>query len=851
MKRFRNPLSAPLLESRRREPYLLVFLLGFAIILLIMAPVMIMTGGYFVYYGDFNSQQIPFYHLAHQAVTNGEFGWNWRTDLGANFIGSYSFYLLGSPFFWLTALFPEKCVLYLMPYLLAMKHGFAAMTAYAYLRRFVRGRVPAMIGGLLYAYSGFQLFNIFFNHFQDVTAFFPLMLIAMEQRVNENRRGVFALVVGFMAVLNYYFFTGQAVFLVLYFIVRCGSEDFRANLRKLLSLALEAVLGGLMAAFMLLPSALAILGNDRVGTFLFGLDMVSYYDRTRLLHIVQSFFMLPDVPARPNLFQTDYGKWASIGGYLPLYSMAGVLAFMKQKRSHWATRLTVICIVCAFVPILNTMFYTFNSSYYARWYYMPILIMALMTAYALDNPQIRWRSGVTVCGIFLAAFAVLSFFPVKEENTVKWFKFAKFPWFHWLSVAACAVMLYLLCMLLVSRKRGWHYQGHALGLTVLSCVVCTGMTVYFGIGMGMYPEYYVGYAIRGGREISLPEAENQFYRIDISEDYDNYPMLWGNYPNMRCFQSIVPVSVMDFYDAVDVQRDVASRADKKNYPLRALFNVKYYFDKADSENTDAEHKLDMPGFKYLKKENGFYIYENEAYIPMGVAYDSYIDTESLNKLTALGKERTMLQALGLDQEQIAKYGDILTELAESDRYGQDEEAYLQLCSEIAANRTCKTFTYDSYGFEAEITLEKPALVFFSVPYESGWSATVNGGSMDVERVSYGFMAVRCEAGDNQIAFHYETPGLKTGILISLCAFGALLLYLLIMWIACRKQRESVPRTKYCYDYSRGDLLPLHSVYARYTYLKTAGHVLGDDGDDTPPPVPEDGGTTDDTEEEKE
>ena len=163
MKRFRNPFSATTLETGKREPYLQVFLLGFVIIFLIMIPVMIMTGGYFVYYGDFNSQQLPFYQLAHHAVRNGEFGWNWRTDLGANFIGSYSFYLLGSPFFWLTVLFPDSWVLYLMPYLLAMKHGFAALTAYAYLRRFVRGRQASMIGALLYAYSGFQLFNIFFR----------------------------------------------------------------------------------------------------------------------------------------------------------------------------------------------------------------------------------------------------------------------------------------------------------------------------------------------------------------------------------------------------------------------------------------------------------------------------------------------------------------------------------------------------------------------------------------------------------------------------------------------------------------------------------------------------------------
>ena len=33
-----------------------------------------------------------FYKLVHQAVREGNFGWSWTTDLGANFIASYSFY---------------------------------------------------------------------------------------------------------------------------------------------------------------------------------------------------------------------------------------------------------------------------------------------------------------------------------------------------------------------------------------------------------------------------------------------------------------------------------------------------------------------------------------------------------------------------------------------------------------------------------------------------------------------------------------------------------------------------------------------------------------------------------------
>ena len=51
-------------------------------------PFMVLNEGYFLFYGDFNVQQIPFYQLAHEAVKSGNIFWNWHTDLGANFIGS-------------------------------------------------------------------------------------------------------------------------------------------------------------------------------------------------------------------------------------------------------------------------------------------------------------------------------------------------------------------------------------------------------------------------------------------------------------------------------------------------------------------------------------------------------------------------------------------------------------------------------------------------------------------------------------------------------------------------------------------------------------------------------------------
>ena len=112
------------------------------------------------------------------------------------------------------------------------------------------------------------------------------------------------------------------VFLVLYFIVRCFSRDFHASLRKFFVLLFEAILGVAIACAVLLPAALAVFANDRVSEHLYGMDMMAYSDRTRIWRILLSLFLIPDVPARPNLFSSNAAKWASIGGYLPMFSMA-------------------------------------------------------------------------------------------------------------------------------------------------------------------------------------------------------------------------------------------------------------------------------------------------------------------------------------------------------------------------------------------------------------------------------------------------------------------------------------------------------------------------------------------------
>lgn len=70
-------------------------------------------------------------------------------------------------------------------------------------------------------------------------------------------------------------------------------------------------------------------------------------------------------------------------------------------------------------------------------------------------------------------------------------------------------------------------------------------------------------------------------------------------------------------------------------------------------------------------------------------------------------------------------------------------------------------------------------MFFSVPYDEGWSATVNGQPAQIEKVDIGFMAVRAPAGDSTIRFTYRTPGLGVGLLASGISLAVLAGYLLL------------------------------------------------------------------------
>ncbi|MBQ5988024.1 MAG: YfhO family protein [Oscillospiraceae bacterium] len=179
--------------------------------IIILLPNVLSNHGLFLYAGDYAFQEIPFYYHASDYVKNNVIGWDWQTDLGSDFLTSYSFYLFGSLFFWILSRLSGMAVVYAMPVMIAFKTAVGALGAYLYIARYVKKEEAVFIGAYMYAFSGFQMTSLIFNHFHDVTALFPFLLLSFDLLVTENKKVFFAVMVAITALTNYFFFFGMVV----------------------------------------------------------------------------------------------------------------------------------------------------------------------------------------------------------------------------------------------------------------------------------------------------------------------------------------------------------------------------------------------------------------------------------------------------------------------------------------------------------------------------------------------------------------------------------------------------------------------------------------------------------------
>ena len=808
-----------------KNKYWQTFILAFLVALLLFLPISLrdaMLGQPFHYAGDYNSQSMLFWQYANQFIKDGG-SFSWETELGSGFVNSYSYYMLGSPFFWASLWIPSKWMPWAMVPLFCFKFAFAGAGGYLWAKRWVKNPQYAMLAGMLYAFCGYNIYSIFYDSFVDVTALFPYLLAALDDAIIDKRRGCFSIWVAVSLLINYYFFIGEAIFLILYFICMLLGKKYILTGKLFLLMAVETVLGIAMGAVLVIPAALSLMQNPRISSFLNDYDFIVYGEPQKYMAIFASMFIMPDAPYQNTLFSQSGTQWQNVCAYLPVVGITGGVALCRAERKHPFARVMKFCIICAFVPMLNAIFTLENATYYARWYYMPILILCGATAMVLDNDELyqaEWKDAWKTVFICTAAFVALELVPSNVELLglkLGVTSSASIFWILWGISIAGVVLCGFVCK--KYRKTEKYISVMMSSVMVFSFIYGEAhmlLTRYVTDTDTGEHTWYAGYEDLDNVAKLLPQGE--WYRID-SNTITNYNLALG-FSSEDFFSSTVSPGIFSFYMEAGHGRTVMPLDGQPNYALRSLLGVKYLMVGAEDEkawsadasgtkvtinNSNAGNALqllkdseDTTDTVYTPQEwavnweergrtEETIVYENQNFIPMGFAYDYYITKDQLADVDADVRSNLLLKAIVLNDEQVGKYGDILQPLPEKEFQNLTYEAFKEDCAD-RREQTADTFETNNYGFTATTSFDTDELVFFSVPYEkNAFTATVNGEPVDVEEVDCGLMAIPVPAGKADIVVTYHTPGLKEGVTISITGLIIWILYALVCYNKGKKK----------------------------------------------------------------
>ena len=741
------------MKLKKNNGLLKCTIIGFITACLTFCIFVIRYGGVLIIRDDFNAQQLTFAQAVWNAVHYGNGGeWTWNLDLGSSVLNGFAFYNIGSPFYWIFLALPKGIFPYLVAPLYVLKYTVATITAFIYLRLFTKteeGKKDnfAIVGALLYAFSGFQAVNLMFFHFHDVVAFFPLLLWGVETIDDKKKRPLFILAIFINCTVNYFFFIQEVIFMVIYFIFRYWKEPVKETLKKMLTCIICGVMGVGMAAAIFVPSVLYIKGNSRSEMALYLKNFV--FDSKTLLNLIKGMLLPGDV--MPANSAVVFQNWSSTSCYMPLLGMSLVIAFIGKDRS-WLQKLLLFLFAVSIFPFMSSGFLLFTAVY-QRWWYMFVLVMALASVKVLEDPKEYFMSKGLLLYVLITTVFFLAIKFVDWNNTKEQIVFYedRFTYFYIIAVAGPVLVDIL-------YRTNKLKQSFVLALTMIFCVVTTGLTLYYYRETDMS-----GYVAKYEASINLKTLDAQ-YRYHTR---DNVYAMVGEGSSIGCFSSTIENSAHEFNTLLEVDTNNSSQG-RINIPgLGQLLGGKYIV----NDDPNAENIVDTVSYK----NKTLYVTEQEAF-PIGFAMDQYMYASELAKIPFEKRGIALMNAAVIMPVEEANVTSCMTHIdVSSIDYSASVDEMAKASQQVAVGN----FSRDYHGFKCTTDYDKETMVYFSVPNDKGWTATIDGQKTTVID-SCGMMLLKVPSGHHSVEFTFHTPGLKAGIAlaaVSWVAFAGLCIYL--------------------------------------------------------------------------
>lgn len=760
-------------------------------------------------FNDIGSDTWQQYIMNYTSIVNhlrdGSFSlWDFNNGLGIN---QFNFNLF-DPFLMLlygvgVVLGPAHMLLYINV-IQILKIMVAAFAFYWFLSQFSFSVLSKMITSYAYALNGFLL--VWGQHYQfgTVVIYFPLMLLFCEKFIQKKKgKALFPVMVFLCGIYSVYFTYMCLAATGLYLLFRILMLDgltWKERIQRFLLGCAEMIMGVGMSLVVFLPMAEVLLDvssrleSDGTGLLDFLRQCFTPYSRKFYLSMLKRMFSsnlqngygLAKGPQQyvMNYYEDPVLFCSTLAVFLNVQFLAVLRkADMTKRAKRVLYGVAALILVGTALPVGGTVFNYFTLPT-QRYTFVLMTVFLLLMAWMWDYMR---KGGKLNLVLILAVTALMGWAYWCGYEQAGFQEYRTNILILTVTGILTAVCLTLLCFLKDTQIR--NVILGVMGVVLVVNVVSEGGTNYQNRVtmkktdvpsevMVQETQRYEEMRTSDDKEIKYrAEIEKpqdffrEMYRVDLADclNYlkENDPTFYRvekdyisgtvsmdssgqGYRGISTYNSVMNGNVKEF---VETCYPELFFADHNHYTfwnnvddnwLAAFLGVKYILS-GNGEPDETKYKL-------LDQVGSLYIHVNVLDAQTAHFYTQDISEESLKELcTEENREELLGEAIALED------GTEIGDASEIQTLKSEEQETAEQNSSVTLDAPQK----DSV-VTGSVHAEADGYALFMIPYEKGWSLTIDGEKAELLRGDIGFLACEVPEGDHTILLTFEAPGLKAG-----------------------------------------------------------------------------------------
>lgn len=729
--------------------------------------------------------------------SQSETGWSFRQGMGQNYYGvgpAFGIGLMG-PFVFMISWFSPEQIPYMIIWFEVLKMLAGGLFFLLFLRTMGLQPVATLVGGLLYAFSGYMVLGSGWTGFSMEAFAVAFLLFSTEQLLVRKNYLWFPISLAYLVILQPFYLMPWGIFMTAYFLYRfyvLEGFDIGKLIRTVGIVIGLSVIGLMLSAFYGVSVLQIMLESPRGGGESSYSEMLSkqgfldFYP-TAAVHYLTVLY---------RLFSNDMvgGGLANFKGWnnyleAPIF-YAGLISLLlfplqlgryKEKEGIAYLLFFLTFLIPVIFPYFRFAFWGFTGDYYRTFSLCFILVLMIGALQALSYIEAHGKVSIPWLAGSLLFWLILLYFPFDLSRSLVEKNIR--------SQVTLFLVLEAVSLVLISRPAFRSWAGHIVVLVLVELIIL-GMPTANKRDMVKAKDLesriaYNDYTKEGLDYVK--SREKGFYRI--AKDYASGPAyhsslndaLVQGYMGTSCYYSFNQKYYIEFLTSVGLAE---GNNEFSTRWAQGLNNRPLLLTMAGSRYT--LHKGGNPylyGFGYdsLTQVQDVSIFRNRYALPFGVVYHKWISSDSFSSLSPFVKDKTMLSAIVLQpSEYVAADG--MSQMSLQDTSEQFTFELYQGLTDRLRQDTLALTEWSENHFKGSVSCSNQAgILMLPMSYDNGWKVMLNGEAKELIKVHNGLSGVRLEAGRHSIELRYEVPYLGVARLVSVVG---LILYLGLvgLWI---------------------------------------------------------------------